>query len=253
MKYEPGEHKAAGEIIAKYSTNRTDIRDVIGSVIPFGVARKVLDVGCGYGFLYERLCRKPGKGLGTLVDGVRIAGIDGNPQNREPFLAAVAACGADGDFRCLKLPAGLDDPSESYDLVLSVFSLYFFPGMLPEIRRVLRPDGTFIAVTHCQDSFAELNRIIGDDRVFGALARFHDGNAAEILSPHFSVIEKVLYPNRLHFSARDAGDLERYLRFKRPDWMDGAEADRIVAAVRAFLERQDLVMAKNDVIFVCSP
>lgn len=244
--YEPEAHMAAGRIIARHSTNRTDIRDVVGGLIPFDRTSRVLDLGCGYGFLYDAL-------QGRIRPATRVVGVDRNEVNRSHFEARVTRCGGVAEFHPHGLPASLPWEDGWFDTVLSIFSLYFFPAMVPEIRRVLRPGGCFVAVTHCNDSFSELNRLVRDDRVFGVLAHFNDSNALAILSPHFSSVRSVRYDNRLLFSRADADDLEKYLRFKRPDWMGDAQVDSIIVTTRDLLSRQDLVVTKNDIIYVCSP
>jgi len=244
--YEPEAHIAAGRIIAGHSTNRTDIREVIGSQIPFEQTGSLLDLGCGYGFLYGMLG-------GRLRPGTRVVGIDRNEINRFYFETRVVQAGGVPEFRSQGLPSSLPWPDGCFDTILSIFSLYFFPGMLGEIRRLLSPHGCFVAVTHCIDSFSELNGIIGDDRVFGVLEHFNDSNAEAILSPHFRSVQSVRYENRLRFSNQDADDVERYLRFKRPDWMNDAMTETIIASTRNLLSRQDLVITKNDIIYVCRP
>jgi len=244
--YEPEAHIAAGRIIARHSTNRTDIREVIRDQIPFDRTDQMLDLGCGYGFIYDVL-------QGCLRAGTTVVGIDRNEENRSHFLARVTRCGGAPEFRPMGLPSGLDWPDASFDTVLSIFSLYFFTGMLSEVRRLLKPGGSFIAVTHCGDSFRELNDIVADHRVFGVLENFSDANALEILSPHFRTIHALRYENRLRFTRNDADDVASYLRFKRPEWMDDARADSIIAKTRELLSRQELVVTKNDMIYVCMP
>ncbi|MBM4354265.1 MAG: class I SAM-dependent methyltransferase [Deltaproteobacteria bacterium] len=244
--YEPEGHIRAGRIIARHSTNRVDIREVIRSCIPLDRTESLLDLGCGYGFIWEQL-------EGHLRHGTRVVGVDRDDDNRWYFEARVAHCGGRPEFFAMGLPTRTAFPDGSFDTVLSVFSFYYFPGMAAEVRRLLRPGGCFVAVTHCADSFQELNRIIGDDRVFGVLEHFNDTNGFDILSPYFSSISVVRYENRLRFSRDDADDLERYLRFKRPGWMGNVQAESIVATTREMLSRQELVVTKNDIIFVCVP
>jgi SAM-dependent methyltransferase len=242
--YEPESHILIAPILTAHSTNRNDIRRVIRDALPSGRPLSVLDLGCGYGFLYEAL-------PGFFAAGSTVLGIDGNPQNEPHFLARVAASGAEPAFRCTQLPAPIDLPDGSFELVLSIFSLYFFPRMLPEIRRLLRPGGLFVAVTHCTSSFAELNAIIGDDRVFGVLSEFNDRNGPSLLAPHFASVGVVPYPNRLVFARSDWPELQAYLRFKRPDWMSDATARWVLQAVRSRLRQGELVVSKDDVVFMC--
>lgn len=95
-------------------------------------ARRALDVGCGEG----RFCRMlRARGIGTV-------GID--PVER--FVAHAAARDPEGDYRVGRAET-IDLPDASVDLVVSYLSLIDIEDVdaaVPEMARVLRPDGTLL-------------------------------------------------------------------------------------------------------------
>ncbi len=79
-------------------------------------------------------------------------------------------------------------PDASYDVVVAAWMLYHVPDLdrgLAEVRRVLRPGGTFIAVTNGDEHVAALRREAG-----GAAMRttFSRENGEESLLRHFDSV-----------------------------------------------------------------
>jgi SAM-dependent methyltransferase len=246
--YEPAAHIRVGRIIRRHSTNPEDIRRVAARLLPLSRTTSILDLGCGYGLFYEALQE-------GVRPGTRVVGIDGNPGNGPYFEARVREWGGTPAFLPKSLPATLPFPDAGFDVILSFFSLYFFVEMLPEIRRLLKPDGVFLAVTHCRESLRELNRMVADERIFEILARFNDANGKAILQPHFTRIEEIDYPNDLVFGPDEEAleDLFFYLDFKRPLWLAQAQVEAIKARVGAQAGRESVTLTKNDILFRCEP
>lgn len=96
---------------------------------------RVLDVGFGGGYTLERLASVVGPG--------RVAGVELS----EAMIAAVRQrCGDAFDLR-LADAAALPFPDASFDVVLSVNTIYFWPDparVLAEMSRVLEPGGRFV-------------------------------------------------------------------------------------------------------------
>lgn len=243
--YEPNQHIKAGQVIRLHSTNRTDIRKLVFDSLDLGHCRHLLDLGCGYGFTYEA---NPLLRPGTIV-----VGVDSNPHNRAPFEERVSLAGATPDFVCKPLPANLDYADGAFDVVLAFFSLYFFTDMLPEIRRLVADDGVFVAVTHCGDSFQEFNELVGDPRLFEILRNFEDRNGADLLSPYFRRVNQTRYLNDLVFGPENIQDLDCYLDFKRPLWLDERQAAAIKSKAAAQAADGGFRITKNDTIFWCRP
>ena len=106
-------------IIKNYSTNKKDIRDVAIEGMNLKNVKTVLELGCGYGFFIEKL-----KGL--LNDSAVVIGIDMVENNREPFLHSVASIQYKGEFITGRAEIIRKMPDESFDLIITSYSLYFF-------------------------------------------------------------------------------------------------------------------------------
>lgn len=128
---------------ALYAANTAHHRrhddDFLGSLaLPAGA--RVLDVGCGVGDFTARLA--------SLGDGVEVLGVDA-----DPGMVAEAGRHASASVRFAVCAAQELDrvvPADSMDAVLSVAALHWVPaaehpGVLAQVRRVLRPDGLFRA------------------------------------------------------------------------------------------------------------
>ena len=108
----------------------------------------VLEVGCGTGAMAEQIHALPG---------VTLIAIDFSPR----FVELTAARGVDArEADICYLP--FDDAS--FDVVYAGWMLYHVRDLeraLTEVRRVLRPGGTFVAVTNGNDHLADLRIAAG--------------------------------------------------------------------------------------------
>jgi trans-aconitate 2-methyltransferase len=140
--------------------------DFLGSLtLPAGA--RVLDVGCGVGDFTARLA-----GLG---DGVEVLGVDA-----DPGMVEVAAGNPTGSVRFAVCRAQELDrvvPAGSVDAVFSVAALHWVPaadqpGMLAQVRRVLRPRGLFRAQFGGHGQIAAVKAILDQEsaRVGGGTA-----------------------------------------------------------------------------------
>jgi ubiquinone/menaquinone biosynthesis C-methylase UbiE len=108
----------------------------VAAVAPDGA--RVLEVGCGPGHLSTRLARQ---------HGLDVTGLDLDPAMIERARANADRRGADGQRRPSFLVgdvASLAFPEDSFDLVVSTFSMHHWTDPtagLAEIGRVLRPGG----------------------------------------------------------------------------------------------------------------
>jgi len=78
----------------------------------------------------------------------------------------------------------------SYDVVIAMWMLYHVPDLergLAEIRRVLRPGGTLVAVTNGDEHVADLRREAGGDALRTA---FSSENGAGSLRRHFGEVRR---------------------------------------------------------------
>ena len=250
---QPSQHEAVSDIIRRRSTNPTDVRAALLQGLDLSGVRAVLDLGCGFGFMTEAIAQR-------VAPDARIVGVDACPANGAPYLARVAAAGRTGQFVCRRIERQLDWPDDSFDLVVASYALYFFPAVLPEVARVLAPQGVFLAVTHTAASCRDLARVLGlpesDSLLLAGVRDFCAESGADRLAPWFEDVVRFEYHNSLVFDAAHQDDLLTYLRFKllllAPQAAlagELAEALAHAAEVLACLGR--VVLEKNDVAFRC--
>lgn len=252
---EPALHETVSDIIRRHSGNRTDVRRSAFEGIDFGRVHRLLDLGCGFGFMARALA-------GRASPGTSVIGVDAHPGNRPAFLAAAATGGCRGSFLCRTLVSHLDFPPRTFDLVIASYSLYFFPAVIPEVARVLQPGGSFLAVTHSERDFSSLLGALGvppERSILRTLIRgFSAENGARLLEQHFARVEHRPYPNTLTFRAGDMNDFLTLVRFKAPQL---APASGPVLATPAAIEEQarellrhtgSITIEKDDAIFLCT-
>ncbi len=259
-----GGHILAAEIIRKYSNNREDIRSLAFEGLSFDRCRRILDLGCGFGFFTEAL---KGKVLGKAT----VTGIDLNEGYRDFFLKAARNAGVEGEFLSSGASTLKSFGSEKFDLVLCSYALYFFPEMIPEIARVLKREGTFVTITHRKKNMGELieaiKGIIARDETGRAkrlpieqvIERFSGENGLDSLQPWFARVRTTDYRNSLIFGRDDIFDLVAYFKYKGPFFLSGLDLEietvgnLLVNRLKESLSPDDsFVMSKDDTIFICS-
>lgn len=207
-------------IIKTYSTNKSDIRDIALNGLNLKNVKRVLDIGCGYGFFVEKL-------KGMLDDGAIIIGIDMVENNREPFLHSVASIQYKGEYITGNADVITNMAKSSFDLIITSYSLYFFPNLMREISRILAPHGIFIAVTHSKNTLQEVLGIINTcmerlniktmektliSRLFLAFSR-EEGKVQ--LENHFKRVEQIDFMNSLIFPHEYIEDCIFYIEKKK--------------------------------------
>lgn len=243
-------HEDVGAIIRRHSTNRADIRALAADPVDLANVRRILDLGCGFGFMSAFLAgRAPGI--------VEFTGVDVCAENRAAYIAAVTATGHRADFHARDAGRPLPWADDSFDLILCSYSLYFFPEALEEIARLLTTRGEVIVLVHGATSFEGLLRAAGLTSQGTALRRLIRRicaeNGAALLGRCFAQVTRADYPNALRFEREDRDDLRAYVRFKLPLLAaDGCAPEEIVRAVEAHLMETGLVVIeKDDACFWC--
>jgi len=257
-------HIKSGMFIRDCSLNRQDIRDFTFNGIDLSSCRHVLDLGCSYGFFIQGLA-------GRLHPEVHINGVDLWRGCEELFVKACTDAGYTGDF-CLSDNAFCRKyPSDSFDLVLCSYALYFFPDAIPEIARIVRPGGLFITVTHTAPHMRELIDIVKlllEKHGYSSrqelpmeelLDSFSSANGLQLLSPWFNGIAERKYENSLRIDNVSLPRLIEYLDFKKPLFFpeDASVDSRFINTVvkdyfREVLGPQDsMTISKNDTVYIC--
>lgn len=251
----PPAHEAVSAIIRRRSTNAADVREFALDGFDLSSAKRVLDLGCGFGFMAEALAPR-------VAPDAEIIGVDVWQANQPPFLEKVAAHGRRASFNCMQVGWELPWPDGAFDLVVCSYSLYFFAEVLPEIPRVLAPHGTFVALTHSRRDFPALALIVGLSSPGGEwvslISRFSAETGGRKLGRWFGQVERVDYPNALVFGPDELDELLAFLHFKLPlilpGWQPSDELPPGVAerARNLLSTHGTLVIEKNDAVFRCS-
>lgn len=250
----PSWHAAIADIIRRRSTNRADVRAVALDGLDLSSARMVLDLGCGFGFMTGAVARR-------VAPDAQIAGVDACSANEQPYLKLVAETSRAGRFICKRIDRQLDWPDDSFDLIVASYSLYFFPEIIPEVARVLAPQGLFVALTHMEESCRDLLCAVGveetDSHLLPISRNFSAENGGRLLAPWFGEVGRVEYHNSLAFGVAEHDDLLAYLRFKLPFLAPASEPgselpEPLWRTIQASLSHQGrVVLAKNDAAFHC--
>lgn len=234
-------HSLIGSIIRERSENQKDIRSVVSDAIPWKRIKKVLDLGCGYGWFEEVM---PG-GLDLII------GIDCLKENEAPFLEKAAAKSREAGFRVMLLPAYTGLQAQSFDLVLSLYSLYFFPETLREIGRLLRAGGLFVSITHSKSMLEEGQHYFDFRNLRKVIERFSAENGGDLLRRHFTQVDHIDYRNSLVFHAGDEKKLAMYIDFKKEFIEKDADPNVVRDKMVSELHRKgEIRLNKNDRIFL---
>ncbi|HPQ43141.1 MAG TPA: class I SAM-dependent methyltransferase [Syntrophales bacterium] len=215
------QHRLVGDIISQFSDNRSDVYEMALEGLHFSRPVRVLDIGCGYGRFTSHL-------KGYVPAGSRCTGLDLLTENRQPFLDTAHQIDPDAEF----IPGRADQISEladnSYELIIIAYSLNFFSSIIPDLARIVTPDGQVVIINHARHFMKEViddiilalsNSPIADHAWlnYEQLTRdFNDENGTRFLAPHFQSIEYIDYRNRLSFSPGELDRLFIYLDFKLP-------------------------------------
>lgn len=250
----PARHAAISELLRRHSTNPEDVREVALRDLDLSTVRRVLDLGCAFGYMTAAFAPR-------LAPKAEIIGVDALATNEPLYLNVVAATGRDGHFMTNEIDRRLDWPDEHFDLVVASYSLYFFPAVIPEVARVLHPEGLFLTITHTETSCRDLLFAAGlpdsDPRLLSGVRAFAVENADRQLKPWFRDIERIDYTNSLSFEAHEFDEFLIYLSFKLPLFEEAARKDDalphpLADRIRAALARQNrVVLEKNDAVYRC--
>ncbi len=256
-------HREVAQIIIKHRSTNCDIRDRALENLDLSVTREILDLGCGFGFFTETLQR-------MTSNEIHLTGIDLFRKYEGPFLESCQKCGFRADFLSDGVEVISSFKDNSFDLVLSSYAMYFFPGVLSDIARILKPSGVFITITHMVPHMVEFTTYIRNllsesgvspkvDLPYESLIdRFSDQSAPPLLKPYFRKIFAKQCRATLSFGKGDQDDLIRYFNFKEsffiPSQFDpeGKLHQKVVSRIRQDLDQtKKLVITKNDIIFIC--
>ncbi|MDO9559599.1 MAG: methyltransferase domain-containing protein [Syntrophales bacterium] len=258
------EHQRVAELIQKFSTNKGNVQKIALEGLDFTDCRQILDLGCAFGSFTEKL-------KGRVAADATTMGVDIIAAYEPLYLAACGRASIRGQFFSTGSPILKTFPKRSFDLALCSYALYFFPEVIPEVARLLRPEGIFAVITHYRRNTGELidltKRILETNGLLQEKDlpleiinnRFSSDNGEALLKPWFGRVEIIDFTNTLVFSREDTEYLLEYFRFKSPLYLTdtGLDAEAVLPMIlgnleRASSERNGMTISKDDRIFVCS-
>lgn len=234
-------HRTISELIRIHSENQEDVREVAKGLVDWGGVRKMVDLGCGYGWFEEAL----DTGFDLML------GIDCLASNGTGFLSVAQRVAKTARFANLQLPCPIDVESDSFDLVIAAYSMYFFPDILPEAKRILRPGGTLLIITHSAGMLEEGEEFFDFSNLREVINNFSAENGERALRQYFTDVSAVDYHNSLVFNKNDGDALAKYIDFKRE--FISKDISPIVVKVKLLYEletRGIMRFNKNDRVFV---
>lgn len=256
--------KLSAETIKKCSTNKADIKTVALSGLALEPCREILDLGCAFGFFTKALKSRVHKKA-------CVTGIDCCRSYEDMYLKACVEASLEGNFDASGIAVISEFGEKQYDLILCSYALYFFPEMIPDIARILKPDGVFVTITHASSHLKELIKLVkdgyrdhpvGDDPVLPVeklTESFSDKNGMDLLSPWFGNIQQIRFENALEFTRENFFEFMAYVKYKRPFFFNRAMASkkRLVRAMETrllehILQREMISVTKDDIIFICT-
>ena len=238
-------HAEIGKIIRAHSDNKTDIRSIAAGMIDWNKIHRVIDLGCGYGWFEDYL----GNSIGRKFN--LITGIDYHLENADPFIHHALKAAKEAVFKASFLPAPLDFPTDHFDLAISAYSLYFFPEILPEVKRILRNNGCFLIITHSESMLDEGRRFFDFKFLRTVIKKFSAENGEAILRKHFQNITSIEYHNSLVFHKGDEVELAQYIDFKHDFIKRDANPDKVIEKMlNELCKSGEFRFNKNDKIFL---
>ena len=257
-------HMLVSGIIRNQLTNDRDVREEAFRGLEFSGCRKILDIGCGFGFFTGGLA-------GKLDSDAVITGIDRHEKYRQLYKETAEKAGIKNNFISEGISAISRFDDSSFDLVICSYALYFFPEFIPDVARILKDDGLFIVITHSCPHMKELTFLvkgilasenIPHERLLPyelLINRFCDYNGTGLLSPWFSNISRKEFRSEIVFAPSDFEKFAEYFRFKFPFFIPCGKEDEnkltrlILNRVSQLLEETgSFNITKDDTIFICS-
>lgn len=172
--------------------------------------KNILELGCGNGELWLTNRDRIPEGAAILLSDVS----KGMIRDVEENLKHVSGNFSFEVFDCRQIPK----PSESFDLVAANHVLFYLTnldGAFRQVKRVLKPGGTFCCSTYGAGHMKEISQLVKefDSRITLSEVNLYDvfglENGEEQLAPYFHSVEKREFKD--HLEVRDAGALMEYI------------------------------------------
>lgn len=188
-----------------YSTNKTGWFPWLYKQCELKENQKVLELGCGNGALWKENYKKLPEKTYVVLNDISEGMLRDTKRELLELESRKKQKVFDFDFHafdCHKIPYG----AESFDVVMANHVLFYCEDVekvLKEVKRILKPGGTFICSTYGTKHMKEITElvqgfnstiILSADKLY---ENFGLDNGEEILSQYFENIEKRLYDDSL--------------------------------------------------------
>jgi ubiquinone/menaquinone biosynthesis C-methylase UbiE len=179
--------------------------------------------------------------------------------------AALAKRGHHFEFQQANIQT-LDFADETFDVVVANHMLYHVPDLpqaLAEVRRVLKPNGRFIAATNGNDHMKELPLLIPDEvqemaaslRIRGEAEQlsFRLENGRSLLEPFFHTVAQHLYADSLYITEVDPLLAYAFSMLKPETYVPETAVDHLREIWAAKIEAEGgMHISKHSGVFVAS-
>ena len=234
----------------RFSQNQYGFAPWLMDQYDFPPNARVLELGCGTGGMWQ--------GRQALIDGFDELMLtdfsEGMLQDAQRNLQGMRGI----QFRLADIQ-NLPFADDSYDFVIANMMLYHVPDRpkaIAEVRRVLKPGGTFVCATYGEDGIAPYLKRMMDGIVSmkSPNANFTLQNGAALLREQFEEVERRDYPD--HFEVDDADAVVSYL-MSMTDMLitqgDAISIGLVKAVVQACMDAEGgkLKIPKEYGTFVC--
>ncbi len=231
----------------KYSTNKTGFGNWIFSNYRINSGAGVLELGCGTGVMW--------KGRNSLIKSVSSLVLsdlsDGMLEEAKENVGSYDNV----EYRLIDIQS-IPYPDESFDVIIANMMLYHVPDTdkaLSEVRRVLRPDGTFYCATYGEHGITGyLAEILAEYGVEDkANKNFTLQNGRGILEKYFPEVKQLDYPDSLEVT--DPDDMVDYIySLESMSTLFGVPRDNIKEILFRHMKNGVLTVPKEYGMFVSS-
>lgn len=257
-------HILVSGIIRDQLTTNRDVREEALKGLDFTGFTKILDIGCGFGFFTRGLA-------GRLRRDAEVTGIDLHEKYRKYYLASAEKAGIKGKFISKGISVINDFSETTYDLIICSYALYFFPGYIQQISRILKDQGLLVVITHSCPHMKELTYLVKEIMASENIShdsllpyemlinRFCDYNGNDMLSACFRNVNRKEFRSEILFDRSDFSKFVEYFRFKTPFFIPSGKddskklSDKIFNKVKSLLDLEgSFHITKDDTLYVCS-
>lgn len=235
-----------------YRTAESSAFEFLASSIEWPAGGRVLDVGCGSGYLWGEIAALLPDGIELVLTDLSNGMVDEAVERAHETGRFASVTGHPCDARDLPFDDG------AFDVVVSTYALYHVPrpgDAVEQVARVVRDDGVVGIMTNGPGHLAEIEAIrvevFGDAARYGVNHTFSPAIAAATLVDAFDDVRWRRYDDTLRIT--DVGDVTAFITSSPPaDDASPAQLARLDSLVRSQMVGGVFTVAKDTGAFVCA-